>query len=179
MEPPVDNFPFWSFSIDRYMRPGVSTVCLNLQARHQLDVNIVLFSLWLADQNYAGDQNSFVALIAKAEELHTNVVRALRLVRQKLKLTTYGLPEDQAEAFRTSIKAQELAAEKLEQQLLFSTFLSMPVVELQDREKNLDKQSNSRRILDIYYAHLGLSQSGADLRDLAELIDLCHPNAET
>ena len=174
----MDDFPFWSFSIDRYMRPGVSRLCLNLQERHQLDVNILLFSLWLADQDKAVDHELFVQLIQGAEEFHTNVVKPLRHTRQRLKLTTYGLPEDQAEAFRTTIKARELAAEKLEQQLLFSAFSSMFESETHVAGTSTDLKTlehSARRNLDIYYAHLGLQQSDADHQELAELVTLCFP----
>lgn len=174
----MDDFPFWSFSIDRYMRPGVSALCLNLQERHQLDVNILLFALWLADQDEKVDHDTFVRLIQAAEKFHTSVVKPLRHTRQLLKLTTYGLPVDQAEAFRTTIKTRELAAEKLEQQLLFSAFNSVFKSETYNAgtSANLKTiESDARRNLDIYYDHLGIQKSDADRQELAELVTLCVP----
>ncbi|PCI04115.1 MAG: TIGR02444 family protein [Hyphomicrobiales bacterium] len=170
----MNDFPFWSFSIDRYMRPGVSRLCLNLQERHQLDVNILLFALWVADQDKTVDHDIFVQLIQGAEEFHANVVRPLRHTRQRLKLTSYGLPVDQAETFRTTIKARELAAEKLEQQLLFSAFNLMFKSETQSSDLKII-ESSAHHNLDIYYTHLGVSQSDSDRQELAELVTLCVP----
>ena len=37
----------WEFSLDFYARPGVSAALIELQDRAGLDVNLILFALWL------------------------------------------------------------------------------------------------------------------------------------
>ena len=39
---------FWDFSVTLYGRPGVAPACLELQERRGLDVNVLMFCLWLA-----------------------------------------------------------------------------------------------------------------------------------
>src|SRR5258708_13954699 len=40
--------PFWRFSLRFYRRPGVADACIALQDGCGVDVNILLFLLWLA-----------------------------------------------------------------------------------------------------------------------------------
>ena len=40
--------PFWKFSLGYYRGAGVSEACLELQDRCGVDVNVVLFLLWMA-----------------------------------------------------------------------------------------------------------------------------------
>ncbi len=40
--------PFWRFSLATYRKPGVATACLALQDECGVDVNLMLFLLWLA-----------------------------------------------------------------------------------------------------------------------------------
>ena len=44
---PSDNEALWRFSLAFYARPGVSEALIGLQDRAGLDVNLVLFALWL------------------------------------------------------------------------------------------------------------------------------------
>ncbi|MEE2566545.1 TIGR02444 family protein [Hyphobacterium marinum] len=45
----TDN-PFWDWSLDCYASPGVKDALLVLQDRHGLDVNLMLWCLWLAEK---------------------------------------------------------------------------------------------------------------------------------
>lgn len=36
------DHPFWDFSLEVYPREGVGAACLALQARHEIDVNVLL-----------------------------------------------------------------------------------------------------------------------------------------
>src|ERR1700689_2436291 len=40
---------FWDFAVSLYDRPGVAPACLVLQDELGLDVNLILFCIWLAD----------------------------------------------------------------------------------------------------------------------------------
>ena len=50
--------PFWTFSLGYYRGAGVSEACLELQDNCGVDVNVVLFLLWMASQKrmLAADQ---------------------------------------------------------------------------------------------------------------------------
>ncbi|MBL4644860.1 MAG: TIGR02444 family protein [Hyphomicrobiales bacterium] len=172
----MDDFPFWSFSLDRYMRPGVSTICLRLQETCKVDVNILLFALWLADRSIAVDRNEFRQLIEKAQLCHEQIVIPLRRVRQYLKTKHFDLSVNQVESFRKTIKKQEIAAEKMEQEILFSAFLSSSEMVLDvagQTPKPSVTSEYSRQNINIYFEILELSPGNLDRQYVAQLIDLC------
>ena len=47
-EPDVQGSLFWRFSLRFYRAPGVADACIALQDGYGVDVNILLFLLWLA-----------------------------------------------------------------------------------------------------------------------------------
>jgi uncharacterized protein (TIGR02444 family) len=113
----MHDFPLWRFSLDRYARPGVAPLCLRLQERHGADVNLLLLALWLASEGRAVRQSDGPGALVAA--WHEQTVRPLRLLRQTVKgWHLDGVPASRVEAFRRYIKAAELEAEHLEQEVL-------------------------------------------------------------
>jgi uncharacterized protein (TIGR02444 family) len=114
------KFGLWDFSLEIYALPGVATACLALQERHGMDVNLLLFAVWLASGGRAiGSAEELRAIAGQATRWHQEVVRPLRRVRQLVKRDRCGLDERPAETFRSGVKRLELEAERLEQWLLF------------------------------------------------------------
>jgi uncharacterized protein (TIGR02444 family) len=114
-----DN-PFWTFSLRLYARPGVAPACLALQDRHDLDVNVLLYSVWLGAARGVRVSVSDAAGIASCvASWHASVVRPLRAVRVDLKSDAHGAPTPLADSLRNDIKRAELDAERVEQQILF------------------------------------------------------------
>src|SRR4249920_3211589 len=77
--------PFWTFSLGYYRGAGVSEACLELQDNCGVDVNVVLFLLWLASQKrmLAAEQ---VKLIAdKVRPWQIDVIGPIRALRRMLK----------------------------------------------------------------------------------------------
>ena len=75
------DHPFWDFSFDVYMSEGVGAACLELQDAHELDVNILLFCIWVGASGRGSlttDQMSTVT--GAVADWHHEVVRALRTV---------------------------------------------------------------------------------------------------
>lgn len=107
---------FWRFSLDLYARPGVAVACLELQDRHGLDVNLVLFAAWVG---VSGRGRLSVADLAAAEAAiapwRRDVIVPLRDLRRRLK----GEP-DTASLYQ-SAKAAELDAEHVAQDRLERT----------------------------------------------------------
>lgn len=119
-----DN-PFWTFSLGVYDEPGVAAACLSLQDRHDggqhgLDVNLLLFCCWAGRCGRMIMPAEMASLIAAAEPWQQEVVRPLRSVRRWLKAQE-TVPAEEADALREQVKAQELEAERLEQDLLHRT----------------------------------------------------------
>jgi len=112
--------PFWTFSLGYYRGAGVSEACLELQDNCGVDVNVVLFLLWLASQErrLATDQIRLVA--DKVRPWQVDVIGPIRSLRRMLKTDAPLLDKGSAELFRTKIKAIELESERLQQQAMYA-----------------------------------------------------------
>jgi uncharacterized protein (TIGR02444 family) len=118
--------PFWDYALELYRRPGVEAACLELQQRHGVDINIVLFCCWLTHRGVAADAAFLARIAAAAEVWQQEVVRPLRAVRSQLK-SALTAPQpgsiaarwpELAAALRQQVLALEIDGERLEQLLL-------------------------------------------------------------
>jgi uncharacterized protein (TIGR02444 family) len=113
---------FWAFSLDFYGRKEVGDICLDLQDRHGLDVNLVLLCCWLG---WSGRGRLSAADLAAAEAAvatwRRTVVEPLRAVRRALKT----MPVAGAPPLRQEIQRLELVAER-EAQILLVVGLKPP-----------------------------------------------------
>lgn len=109
---------FWEWSIERYEYDGVASRLLSLQDNLDLNVNIVLWCGWCAE-NF-GDIPELV--VRKALDLSAHwsrdVTGALRSARRALKSPPRQADATAAEALREEVRRAELAAEKIEQEML-------------------------------------------------------------
>ncbi len=114
--------PFWEFSLRTYAGPGVPNACLTLQDGSGVDVNVLLFCLFLGQSNRklgAAD----VRIIAQAiEPWRAGIVVNLRAARRALKDPPPHFEGPMAESLRKQVKAAELEAERIQQEMLFVTF---------------------------------------------------------
>jgi uncharacterized protein (TIGR02444 family) len=112
--------PFWRFSLRFYRQNGVADACIALQDGCGVDVNILLFLLWLATDRRRAATDEVAAVCAKAGPWRDDVVAPLRSLRRRLKDRAPLVERNTAELFRTRIKAVELEAERLQQEALFA-----------------------------------------------------------
>lgn len=110
----------WKFTVALYGRPRIAELCLELQDRCGLDVNMLLFMLWLGRKGYA--PHSIAALEAAVRDWRENVILPLRATRRHLR----SWERTEAQKLRESVKRDELAAERVEQQLLCEAVESVP-----------------------------------------------------
>jgi len=120
IEPASDNqaSPFWTFSLGYYRGAGVSEACLELQDNCGVDVNVVLFLLWMAAQKRTLDAAQVKALADTVRPWQVDVIGPIRALRRKLKGGAPLLDKGSAELFRTKIKALELESERLQQEAM-------------------------------------------------------------
>jgi len=119
-----DN-PFWTFSLRLYSRDEVAAACLALQTRHGLDVNVLLYCIWLgAERGVLLSETDAARIVENVNRWHDGVVRPLRAMRVRLKDDPHGAPKAMADMLRNEIKRAELDAERIEQQLLFTQIWS-------------------------------------------------------
>ncbi len=113
------DHPFWDFALSVYKSEGVPAACLHLQERHGLDVNLLLFCLWLgASGRGILAEEEVLAVMAATDRWHRTVVKGLRLVRRALKDGFEDAPADLRVQLRAQIQATEIDAEHLEQLML-------------------------------------------------------------
>lgn len=119
-DPPgmADAPALWPWSLATYGREGFGAVALELQDRHGLDVNVLLYCLWagLVHRAWLGDDGVRAALAA-TRDWQAGVVVPLRAVRRLLKGRAHPEP-DHVAALRRRVADAELDAERGEQALL-------------------------------------------------------------
>ena len=119
--------PFWRFSLNFYRQAGVSDACIALQDGCGVDVNLLLFLLWLASESRQMSPGDVKALDEKVRSWRELTIVPVRDVRRKLKGAATLVEPDRQEAFRDKVKAVELEAEQLQQQALYGFTTSSPL----------------------------------------------------
>ena len=106
--------PIWDFVLNYYGRKGVSDALIGLQDNHGIDVNMLLFLMWMAAQSksVAADDVKFVNTTSQAWQ--RAVVVPIRGVRRLLKENAPLVPAEAAAAFRKKVQAIELEGEQLQ-----------------------------------------------------------------
>jgi uncharacterized protein (TIGR02444 family) len=106
---------FWRFSLRFYALPGVAPACLQLQDEANVDVNLMLFLLFLAENGRVVTRDDVARLDASIAPWRSDVVEPLRAIRRRLKSGIGDIPTATSEGLRNMVKKIELEAERLEQ----------------------------------------------------------------
>lgn len=112
--------PFWRFSLTLYRQDGVPPACIALQDRHGVDVNVMLYGLWLAAAGRALSVQDMLAIDALVRDWRGAVVVPLRRVRRALKEPPAAFDTPATKAMRERVKAVELESERLQQEALYA-----------------------------------------------------------
>jgi len=151
--------------LDLYARPGVADACLQLQERHALDVNLLLFACWAAHRGHRLTGPEMSAARDAVANWHDHIVRELRRLRKELKGDPRGVPVVSANAVREQIKSVELAAERVEQDVLFGQMQIGSIT----RQIRTETASDAERNIETYFRVLTKSTTGED-KDLIDRI---------
>jgi len=119
--------PFWRFSLNFYRQAGVSEACIGLQDGCGVDVNLLLFLLWLASEGRQLSPPEVQELDERVRGWRNLTIVPIRDVRRKLKGAATLVEAGQQEAFRNRVKTVELEAEKLQQEGLYGLTASGPL----------------------------------------------------
>jgi uncharacterized protein (TIGR02444 family) len=119
--------PFWRFSLNFYRQTGVAEACIALQDDCGVDVNLMLFLLWLAASGRQLSVENIKELDQAVRSWRDLTIVPIREVRRKLKGAPTLVEAGKQEAFRTKIKAIELEAERLQQEALYARNRSAPL----------------------------------------------------
>ncbi|MES2251222.1 MAG: TIGR02444 family protein [Pseudomonadota bacterium] len=104
--------PQWTYALRTYARPGVADACLQLQARCNVDVVVMLHAMYAFDKlGVRLDADTLAAADAHVRAWREQVTVPLRALRTALKGGFSALPASAVEAARQKIKIAELEAE--------------------------------------------------------------------
>ena len=163
--------PFWDFSLEIYGSKGVAPACLALQERHGVDVNFLLFCLWLgASGSGAASAQAIRQTHDRVAIWHKDIVRQLRAVRKRLKEDLGPVDTSLAESLRERIQNIEIDAEHIEQ-LALAAAQDAADFEAQASEAAGDAASN----LGHYFRLLDAPLTRQDRDDLVTIFAAVFP----
>ncbi len=106
--------PIWDFVLNYYGRKGVSEALIGLQDSQGINVNMLLFLMWMAAQKKSVKVDDAKAVSETSNGWQRSVVVPLRAVRRLLKDNAPLVAPDAAAAFRKKVQAIELEGEHLQ-----------------------------------------------------------------
>ncbi len=160
------DHPFWDFSLDLYGRDEVAEACLALQERHGLDVNLLLFCIWVGRAGHpALDANGIAEMLDRVADWHGEIVRALRRVRRLLKEPLGPIPEGLQKALRRRVQKIEIEAEHVEQLVLAHGFADRA-----DNAHAAERAATACRNVAAYLAVLGVEPDEDDAGHLEPIL---------
>ena len=166
------SFPdhdFWDFSVTLYGKPGVAPACLALQERHGLDVNALMFCLWLAASGRGPAAPAALGeAFAAVEAWHGEIVRALRAVRKRLKTPIGPVDAAMAQALRARIQKIEIDAEHVEQLALAAA--SAAAAPARDRIDAETRAGHAALHAAAYFARIGAAPGAEDQGELCVIL---------
>lgn len=160
------DHPFWDFSLDVYGREDVANACLALQERHGVDVNVLLFCVWLGRAGHPPlDAAAVAELTDKVADWHTEIVRELRRIRRLLKEALGPIPENLQKAMRRRVQKIEIEAEHVEQLMLAKGYADRA-----SQAPLAERAETACRNLAAYLAALGVEPDADDRGHLRPII---------
>ena len=160
---------FWDFSVTLYGKPGVAPACLALQERHGLDVNVLMFCLWLAQSGRGpAAREQLDGAFSAAARWHAEIVRSLRALRKRLKTPVGPADAALAQALRARIQKIEIDSEHIEQLILAGTPAAAAAARAGLGVEA--RVAHAASHIAIYFAHLGARAAGEDRDALAAIL---------
>ena len=108
----------WSFAVTIYQRDAVAPACLDLQEHCQIDVPLMLCAVFACLQGKAVSDEGLTQLHNLASPWQSDIVQSLRRIRTQLKTGPSPAPNAVTEDLRGKVKAAELAAEKIQLEMM-------------------------------------------------------------
>jgi uncharacterized protein (TIGR02444 family) len=106
--------PIWDFVLNYYKQQGVSEAAIALQDGIGIDVNMILFLMWLAGEKRTLQTTDILSVSAASKGWQHQVVVPIRAVRRLLKDNAPLVEQATALAYRKKIQALEIEGEQLQ-----------------------------------------------------------------
>lgn len=161
---------FWIFSNQLYDTNGVAEICLQLQAEFDLDVNLILLCLWLAQYDINPSDDAWNELLMFSQEWKSHVVQPLRSTRQWMKDQSYYQENDaDYTRLRDQIKNDELAAEKFQQEIIVRSLGILEISEPNEDQVSLFSERANNLFSKLLYSS-ELTLEGEVASQLGQLV---------
>ncbi len=108
----------WSFALTVYQCDAVAPACLDLQEQCQIDVPLMLCAVFACLQGKVILDEDLTQLHNLAGPWQSDIVQSLRHIRTRLKTGPKPAPNAVTEDLRNKVKAAELAAEKIQLEMM-------------------------------------------------------------
>jgi uncharacterized protein (TIGR02444 family) len=110
----VKSPPIWDFVLNYYKQEGVSPAAIALQDTIGIDVNMVLFLMWLAGSKRTLSEAEVRRVGETSHPWQRQVVIPIRAIRRLLKDNAPLVPQQTALDYRKKIQALEIEGEQLQ-----------------------------------------------------------------
>lgn len=158
----------WAFALAVYAGPGVAEACLTLQNEAGVDVMLLMMAAFAAVKHrILLTPGEIRALDTSCRPWREQIVRRLRAIRTELKTGPAPAPSGATEQFRTQVKALELQAEKIQNQLLAEC---LPLRQTQKEPVRPDQLRGVLIDLAMYFAGQRGTKLNAGLSSSIEVI---------
>ena len=122
----------WSFAVTIYQRDAVAPACLDLQEHCQIDVPLMLCAVFACLQGKAISGEDLTQLHNLASPWQSDIVQSLRRIRTQLKTSPSPSPNAVTEDLRSKVKAAELAAEKIQLEMMQTWVNQLAAIDRRD-----------------------------------------------
>ena len=156
----------WVFALEIYARPGVADACLRLQNEASIDVMMLLMVTYAAVRHRIWLSPTEIRQLDEAcRPWREQIVRPIRAIRSELKTGPLPAPNSETEQFRSKVKAIELAAERLQNQLLAER------LPLRPPQQDAVDPNDLRSVLRAVVTHFLETRESKPIADLLPSID--------
>jgi uncharacterized protein (TIGR02444 family) len=166
----------WAFALAIYAGPGVAEACLTLQNEAGADVMLLLMVTFAAVKHrLLLTTDEIRALDEACHPWREQIVRPLRTIRSRLKSGPRPAPNHATEQFRSQVKALELQAERLENQLM------VECLPLRPPENGIVRAEQLRAVLEdvvsLFSERRGAAPKAALLASIDTIVEAAIQNA--
>ena len=115
VEDHINQNPFWQFSVNLYKNEPIKYACLYLQNTQDININLLLFLLWVAKTTRgAVSEKQLTQISDRLDYWHSSITIPMRKIRTKDILQV-----EQYRHVRRAVLSAELFSDQLEQAILY------------------------------------------------------------
>lgn len=150
---------YWNYSLSAYAQADVQALSLQLQRDYQANVNLLLFAGFVASSGRALGNQEWASIEAALTPFNRRYTQRIRRLRERVQ--RYASSHSTANECYQQLKALELRAERLEQQLVVVSCDNELRLRLSHRENCANGEHILHNLL-AYYASWPAKSTAAE-----------------